>query len=149
MNRWSRIVVAIAVAGCLAWVAAGLAGRDAGGGPMPLARHTLVGFGATLTLLLADVWVVVYLATGVRLARREGRDLDALALERRVVYASAILAAAFAVTAFTLAGARYPTDMSPALHVGLALSTLVAQLVFLVAAIRLLARHEAALQAPR
>ena len=147
MNRWSRIVAAIAVAGCVAWLAAGFAGRDAGHGPEALAVHTLVAFGATLALLLADVWVVVYLATSARLARAAGIDLDRLARGRTAVCSLAVLAAALAVTAFTLAGALYPGGMPPALHVGLALATLAAQVVFLIVAVRHLGRHEAALAA--
>lgn len=145
MNRWSRIVAGIAVAGCLAWAGAGLAGREAGSGPEPLAVHTLVGFGATLTLLLADVWVIVYLATAVRLARTAGFDLDRLARGRVVVYSLGVLAAVLAVTAFTLAGALYPGRMPTALHLGLALATLAAQVLFLFFAVRHLGRHEAAL----
>lgn len=138
-------MITIAVAGCVAWVAAGLAGREAGRGPEPLAVHTLVGFGATLALLLADLWVVVYLATGTRLARAAGRDLSALSRGRRSVYAAASLAAAFAITAFSVAGALYPGRLPATIHVGLAIAALTAQVVFLVVAIRLLRRHEAAL----
>jgi hypothetical protein len=148
LNRWSRIVFAIAVAGCLAWVAAGLAGREAGRGPEPLAVHTLVAFGATLALLLADLWVVVYLATCTRLARAAGRDLSALGRARRSVYAAAILAVLLAITAFAVAGALYPGRLDPLLHVGLALSALGAQIVFVVLAIRLLRRQEAELRPP-
>jgi hypothetical protein len=145
MNRWSRIVAAIAVAGCLAWLGAGLAGRSAGSGPQPLALQNRVGFGATLTLLLADVWVIVYLATGARLARAAGFDLSRLARGRRVVYSLAVLAAVLAVTQFTLAGALFPGRMAPAVHVALALAALAAQIAFLIVAVRHLARHEVVL----
>jgi len=147
MNRWSRIVVAIALAGCGAWIAAGLAGDDAGRGPEALGLHALVAFGATLALLLADVWLIVYLAAGARLARAAGVDLGPLSRGRRAVCALAGLAAALAVFAFALAGALYPDRLSPVLHVGLAVATLVAHAALLTVAVRHLARHERALAA--
>lgn len=147
MNRWSRIVVAIALVGCAAWIAAGLAGDEAGRGPGPLGQHTLVAFGATLALLLADVWLIVYLVASARLARAAGVDLGPLSRSRRAVCVLAGLAAALAVCAFALAGALYPDRLSPSLHVGLAVTTLVAHAALLVAAVRHLARHESALAA--
>jgi len=147
MSRWSRIVVAIAVIGCVAWVAAGIAGDGAGQGPEPLGLHTLVAFGATLALLLADVWLIVYLLAGTRLARAAGIDLGPLAAGRRAVCALAGLAAALAICAFALAGALYPDRLSPIPHAGLAVATLAAHAILLVAAVRHLARHESALAA--
>jgi hypothetical protein len=147
MTRWSRIVVGIAAAASVAWLVAGLAGRDADAGPEPLAVHTLISFGATLALLLADVWVIVYLATGARLARRAGLELARLARGRVLVYSLAGLAAALAVASFTLAGALYPGRLPAALHLALALATLVAQIAFVSVAARHLGRHEAALAA--
>jgi hypothetical protein len=147
MSRWSRIVIAIALFGCGAWVAAGIAGDEAGRGPGPLGLHTLVAFGATLALLLADIWLIVYLLAGARLARAAGIDLGALAAGRRAVCALAVLAAALAVCAFSLAGALYPDRLSPVLHTVLAVATLAAHAILLVAAVRHLARHESALAA--
>lgn len=148
MNRWSKIVLGIGVGATCGWVAGGLLGPAAGRGPAALALHTLVTYAATLVWLLADVWILVFLAGSARALRRAAGTAaaSAAAASRRVVALGAGAAAAV-VAQFAVSGALFPGRMDVRLHLALALFALLLQLAFLVAGGRELARHHRLQQA--
>ena len=72
MNRWSKIVLGIGLAGLAGWIATGLQGRLVGAEREALALHTLAAFASTLALILADAWIVIFLGACERSLERAG-----------------------------------------------------------------------------
>ncbi len=140
MNRWSRIVFAIACVGAVAWMGAGWAGREVASDPDRMPIHTLLGFGATLTLLFADCWIVTFLVACERAARQLGPAGTAAAdrgtgARRRAVLLGG-LAAATSVGHFALSGLLFPQRLEPRIHLALAGVAFGLQVVFMVVARR-------------
>lgn len=146
MNRWSRIVLGIAAAGLLAWAATGVQGRLAGASREALAWHTLAGFGATLLLLLANAWVVIFLTACERGLRRrasvEASRLAPLAGARRGVAAVTALAVGATLAQIALSSRFYPGLLPAWVHLALAATSLASQAGFWLSARRALrAQH--------
>ena len=150
MNRWSKIVLGIALLASAGWVAAGAAGDGADRDPESMVLHTLLAYAATLVWLLADTWIVVFLLGCERAARRLARGtppaLETLARTRRRVAAFGAAAVALALGQFALSGLLYPGRFPAALHLALALLALAAQLVFVASAARAFTGLEARLE---
>jgi hypothetical protein len=150
MNRWSRIVLGIALLASAAWVAVGAAGGAADRDPEAMVRHTLLAYAATLVWLLADTWIVVFLIGCERAARRlapgPAPALAGLARARRRVASLGAASAALALGQFAFSGLLYPDRFPAAAHVTLALLALLAQLVFVASAARALTGLEARLE---
>ena len=140
MNHWSKIVLSLAVLATAGWVAVGLAGEGAGRSPEGLTLHALLAYSVVLVWVLADIWIVVFLAGCERAARRGagagGAVLDDHARARRRVSALGAAAVALALGQFGAAGLLYPGRMPYALHFALAALALVAQLALIVAGAR-------------
>lgn len=138
MNRWTRIVFAVAGLGIAGWCLAGWNGRAlaAQGGEPGL--HALLAFVSTLTLLFADVWLVVYLVALARALRAAGATTAARPPVAVLVAAAVAIAAT--VCQFSVAGALYPGQLPGRLHGLLALLALAAQAALLVLSARALRR---------
>jgi hypothetical protein len=150
LNRWSRIVLGIALSATAAWVAVGVVGRGAGRGPEQLALHTTLAYAATLLWLLADIWIVVFLAGCVRAARRLAPGgapaLGALERSRRHVSALGGASVALALGQFVASGLLYPGRLPASVHLALALVALVAQGFLLTVAARVFVSLESRLE---
>ena len=131
MNRWSRIVLGIAVAGLAGWIATGFQGRLVGAEREALALHTLAAFASTLALILADAWIVIFLVACERSLRRAGHGaggpLGHLALVRNRVTILAIAAAAATLAQVMLSGRYFPGRLPGWSHVALACVALLLQ----------------------
>lgn len=156
MNHWSKIVLSLALLATAGWVTVGLAGEGAGRSPEGLTLHALLAYSAILVWVLADVWIVVFLAGCERAARRSARAggtvLDDLARARRRVSALGAAAVALALGQFVASGLLFPGRMPYALHFALAALALIAQLALIVAGARAFSGLEGRLEeacAPR
>lgn len=142
MNRWSKIVLGIGGLATAAWLAGGLLGPAAGRSPEALALHTLVVYGALLLWLLADLWILVFLAGCARALRRSAPAARRAEIAGRPrVFALGGAAVLLALAQFTVSGLLFPGRMDPRVHLALALAALLAQLAFLAAGGRELARQ--------
>jgi hypothetical protein len=143
MNRWSKIVIGVGVLASLGWIAGGLLGPGAGRSPENLARHTQVVYGATLLWILADVWILIFLAGSTRALRRalSGSARTGDAGVRHGVVALGVGAAVLVVAQFAVSSELFPGHLDARLHLATALAALVLQLAFLIVGGRELARH--------
>jgi len=125
MNRWGRIVMALASLATAAWIGAGALGYDVVDGGT-LARHTLLAFSALLALVLCHAWIAVYLLVAERLVRAaNAAAAAALARSRRLGVAAAALAVTATIAQFTSANALYPARLDARWHALAALATVV------------------------
>lgn len=144
MNRWAKIVLALAALATAGWLAAGVLGfrvRD----DASLAMHTLVSFSALLALVLFHSWVAVFTAWSAAGLRRSAPRGTAAAVELRRIARRTLAAGAAAVlaggTQFVVSNLLYPAHLSPGVHaLAGAAATIVLTLVLAVEA-RALAAH--------
>ncbi|HLF55367.1 MAG TPA: hypothetical protein VI942_00840 [Thermoanaerobaculia bacterium] len=147
MNRWSRIVLGLAVIATAAWLAAGALGYRVAD-DRSLAIHTLISFVALLGIVLTQGWIAVFAAVSERLvSRRTEGARGELARARRVAVASATLAIAAAAAQFTVANAHYPGRLGARTHLVAGVASAAILLLALAAETRALSRHGRAIAA--
>ena len=146
MNGWARVLMGFAVAGLGGWLVTGVQGRQVAPPDERalLGLHTQLGFVSTLALLLADVWILVFLLLAARALARLAPDRPeavAAGAEARRVAALGALACALVVSQPALAGLLYPDRLSATVHLLTGVGALVLEVVFLVLAGRALRRQ--------
>ncbi len=123
MNRWSRIVLALAAVATLSWLYAGATGFRVND-DQSLALHTLISFAALLALVLTHTWVAVFVVVSERLIRRRGgcadSELRALAQARRRGLSGALASVGLAVSMFALSNALIPGHLDRRNHLVMA-----------------------------
>ena len=144
MNRWARIVLALAALATLAWAGAGEMGRSVVD-DATLAQHTLASFLVLLALVLTHGWVAVFSLVSNRLVgRRVALDAEArrdLAGARRVACVAACVAVAAALAQFLVSNALYPARLVARPHAMLGWATTAALVLAWLAELRALTRH--------
>lgn len=144
MNRWARIVVAMAAVATAGWIAAGVLGfRVADDGT--LADHTLISFAALLLLLLSQTWVAAFALASERLALRrvDRRRAEAATMVRsgRIAALWAGVAIVAALAQFTVSNALYPGRLEPRAHTVAGAAAALAIVLALAVEVRALRRH--------
>ncbi len=141
MNRWARIVWSIALVGSLGWLGAGALGywvED----QETLVLHTLASFLALLVLVLAQVWMAVFVIASRRLvARATGSDSPALASAARAVLLVSLIAIVAVCAQFTLSNALFPARLEPKQHAQAAAVSMAALALALIVEARALRAH--------
>jgi len=143
VNRWTRIVLGLALLGLAGWSWAGWTGYAVSSGRGELPAHTLVAFGSTLTLLFADLWLVVYLLVQERQLRRLAPPRAERGGRGSVLFAAGT-AIGLTVAQFIVAGALYPGRLAASHHALLALAALLAQLALIAISVAALRRQTVA-----
>jgi hypothetical protein len=144
MNRWAWIVFVIGGLGLAGWAVVGLQGLRVGAAAEPLALHTLLALVATLALVLAELWVIVFLLACVRNVAAlgvRGDEVDGLRRDARRALALGLAAVVAALALFAGTSALYPGRLSPALHLATSLAATALQLAFFAFARRALRRQ--------
>ncbi len=148
MNRFARILQTIGWLGVLGLAGAAIGGRGAAEEPSRLAWHTTVVVAATAPLLLAHLWTLGYLWSSARSRRSITSPEDPEELSSRAARSIARAAIATALillfATYLLARALLWRELPPWLHGAAAWTTLVAQMVALLAARRALALDDRA-----
>ena len=150
MNRWARIVLALAALATLGWVLAGASGWSVAD-DATLARHTLLSYLVLLALILTHGWVAVFAVASNRLVARRatlpGTARRELSRARLAAFAAACSAVAATLAQFLISNALYPARLVARPHAIAGWATTGILVLAWIAERRALTRHGRALAA--